>query len=224
MRVVTAAIRAVLCVLVFVMLFSRTSLVAAGGEAITDRLAHIVLNFTHVPSVSQEETLRGILDDAATTVQERVVAEALLHMEHIVSLEDRPKLDMLMHDDSAPATVKMLASIPPSIDAHAHRGRQGEAQGPVAARVQQITARPATAAVARPRRYASRTRSPASSVEVSSASSPRMATHDLSRAKEPRRPRNRATCHGHSTGQWRPRKADNETARRNRHDEGTGVR
>ena len=109
MRVVTATIWAVLCVLVFVMSFSHTSL--ASDEAITDRLAHIVLNFIHVPSVSQEGTLRGILDDAAATVQERLVAEALLNMEHVVSLEDRPQLDMLMRDDSAPAAVKMLASI-----------------------------------------------------------------------------------------------------------------
>jgi hypothetical protein len=110
-RVVTPPISAVLCVLVCVMSFSSTSLVAAGGEAVTDRLAHIVLNFTHVPSVSQEEMLRGILDDAAATVQERVVAQALLNMEHVVSLEDRPKLDMLIRDDSAPTAIKMLASI-----------------------------------------------------------------------------------------------------------------
>jgi hypothetical protein len=110
-RVVIAAIRAVLSVLLIVMSFSRTSPIAAGGEVITDRLAHILLNFTHVPSVSQEETLRDILDDAAATVQERVVAEALLNMEHVVSLEDRPKLDMLLRDDSAPASVKILASI-----------------------------------------------------------------------------------------------------------------
>jgi hypothetical protein len=62
-RGVTAATRAVLYVLVFLVSFSRTSLVAAGGEAIADRLAHILLNFTHVPSVSQEETRTAISVD-----------------------------------------------------------------------------------------------------------------------------------------------------------------
>ena len=44
--VVTLVIRAVLCVLVIVMSF-RASLVAAAGEATTDQLAHILLNFAH---------------------------------------------------------------------------------------------------------------------------------------------------------------------------------
>ena len=34
-----------------------------------------------------------------------------MNMEHIVSLEDRPKLETLIRNEAAPATVKMLASI-----------------------------------------------------------------------------------------------------------------
>ena len=110
-RLLTAVTGAVPYVLVCLVSFSNTSLLAAGGNEAIDSMAKILLNFTHVPSVSQKETLQGILDDTATTVAERVVAEALMNVEHIVSLDDRPKLETLIRDESAPATVKTLATI-----------------------------------------------------------------------------------------------------------------
>ena len=109
-RFLSALTMSVLCVLVFWVAFA-TRLLAAGSNETIDRMAKILLNFTHVPSVSQKETLQRILDDTTTTVAERVVATALMNMEHIVSRDDRPKLEALTRDESAPAAVKTLASV-----------------------------------------------------------------------------------------------------------------
>jgi signal transduction histidine kinase len=88
-----------------------TPLRAADGDAAIASLARILLNLTHVPSVSQSETIQGILKDPSTTAPERVVAEALTNMEHIVSRADRAALDALIRDASVPAAVKTLATI-----------------------------------------------------------------------------------------------------------------
>jgi hypothetical protein len=81
---------------------------AAGGMA-TRRLAMILLDFTHVATTSQREELHAILHDDTATVHERAVAAALLHMEHIVSVEDRRRLERVIGD--APEDVRVLASI-----------------------------------------------------------------------------------------------------------------
>jgi hypothetical protein len=96
-----------------VLIFSSvsTSLRAADCRTGIARLAEILLNFTHVPSSSQTETLRTILNDPAATAPERVLAEALINMEHIVSRDDRVALDALIRDASVPAALKTLATI-----------------------------------------------------------------------------------------------------------------
>jgi hypothetical protein len=101
---------AVLGVLV-VLATVNAPLLAAGGHAAIASLAKILLHFTHVPSVSQTETLQGILHDPTTTGPERVLAVALINVEHIVSRDDRAALDALISDPSTPAAVKALATI-----------------------------------------------------------------------------------------------------------------
>ena len=110
-RLSPAVTVAVLCVLGSMASFSHTRLLAAGGSEAIHRMAETLLNFTHVPSVSQMETLQSILDDHTTTVAERVVAEALMNVEHIAGPDDKRRLDALIGDESAPAAVKTLATI-----------------------------------------------------------------------------------------------------------------
>ena len=74
-------------------------------------IAKVLLDFTHVPSLSQKATLQDILDDDTTTVAERVLAQALLNVEHVASPEDKPKLEALVRDNSSPPAVKTLATI-----------------------------------------------------------------------------------------------------------------
>lgn len=103
--------RFVLGVLLCLVSFSHTSLIAADEATATGRMAQILLTFTHVPNVAQQNAIQGILRDPATTAGERVVATALLHMEHIVSREDQARLAALISDESAPADIKTLATI-----------------------------------------------------------------------------------------------------------------
>lgn len=101
---------AVLCVLVSMVSLSARLLAADGRQAI-DSIAMILLDFTHVPSVSQKATLQAILDQNTATVAEQVLAQALINVEHIASPDDKPKLEALIRDESAPPAVKTLATI-----------------------------------------------------------------------------------------------------------------
>jgi hypothetical protein len=102
---------AVLCVLVSMVSPSHAPLFAADGRQAIDIIAKILLDFTHVPSVSQKATLQGILDEHTTTVAEQVLAQALINVEHIASPDDKPRLEALIRDESAPPAVKTLATI-----------------------------------------------------------------------------------------------------------------
>ena len=101
-----------LCALVAAGSLSSIPLTAAadGRKAIAS-IAMILLDFTHVPSVSQKATLQGILDDNTKTTAEQVLAQALMNIEHVASPDDKPKLEALIRDESAPPSVKMLATI-----------------------------------------------------------------------------------------------------------------
>jgi hypothetical protein len=83
---------------------------AANGAA-TRRLATILLDFTHVATKSQREELHAILHDETATADERGIAVALLHMEHIVRLEDYRRLETMTRDASTADGVRVLAEI-----------------------------------------------------------------------------------------------------------------
>jgi hypothetical protein len=67
--------------------------------------------FQHFPTDPQKATLQGIRDSHTTTVAERLVAQALMNVEHIASPDDKQKLEALIGDESAPGPVKTLAAI-----------------------------------------------------------------------------------------------------------------
>jgi hypothetical protein len=94
-----------------VSLSSDIPLTAADGREAIASIAKILLDFTHVPSVSQKTTLQGILDDNTKTTAEQVLAKALMNIEHVASPDDKPKLEALIRDESVPPSVKMLATI-----------------------------------------------------------------------------------------------------------------
>jgi hypothetical protein len=101
----------VLCVVGSTVSPSGSRLHGAGGSPAIYAIAKILLDFTHVPTVSQKATLQAILDDDTTTFAEQVLARALINVEHIASPDDRPKLEALVRDESAPSAVRMLATI-----------------------------------------------------------------------------------------------------------------
>jgi hypothetical protein len=102
---------AVLFVVVSTMSLSNTPLPAAEGSRAIYSIAKILLDFTHVPSVSQKATLQGILGDKTTTVAEQVLAQTVINVEHLASPEDKPKLEALIRDESMPPGIRTLATI-----------------------------------------------------------------------------------------------------------------
>jgi hypothetical protein len=90
---------------------SGIPLTAADGHEAIASIAKILLDFSHVPSVSQKRTLQGILDDNANTPAEQVLARALMNIEHVASPDDKPRLEALIRDGAAPPSVRMLATI-----------------------------------------------------------------------------------------------------------------
>jgi len=101
----------VLCVLVSTVSLGNAPLLAPDGKPAISSMAKILLDFSHIPSVSQKATLQGILDERTTTVAEQVLAQALINVEHIASPDDKPRLEALLTDQSAPPAVKTLAAI-----------------------------------------------------------------------------------------------------------------
>jgi hypothetical protein len=97
---------ALLCVLGFTLIQPA----AAASPAVRD-MAGVMLNFAHYPSDAQKATLKGIVDNKASTEQERLLANAILKVEHHAADADKPQLKQLMNDASIPAEVRNLAGI-----------------------------------------------------------------------------------------------------------------
>ena len=110
-RFLSTLTRVALCVLFVVASYGPTRLLSARRTDAVAIMAKVLLEFTHVPTLSQQAALQGILEDAMTTRAERLLASAVLNIEHIVSRDDRARLATLVHDDATPADVKTLATI-----------------------------------------------------------------------------------------------------------------
>ena len=103
-----------LCVfplLFFLAMLGSQGIVTAAENKAVHTMTEILLKLNHYPSASEKETLKKIVDDKATSAQERVLAQALMNVQHTASREDKPKLQALMKDESAPAPIKTLASV-----------------------------------------------------------------------------------------------------------------
>ena len=74
-------------------------------------MAGILANLNHFPSDAEKETLKKIADAKDTTAHERVIAQALLNVQHKVGADDKVKLDALIKDASASESVKTLATV-----------------------------------------------------------------------------------------------------------------
>jgi hypothetical protein len=95
------------------------SLLVAGLSALTQAAdakavqteARILLNLNHFPNDADKKSLQAIVDDKATTAQERAIAQALINVQHKVSDADKPKLQAIVDDKAAPESLKTMASI-----------------------------------------------------------------------------------------------------------------
>ena len=80
------------------------------GPAIQE-MAGIMMELHHYPSDSEKATLQKIIDDSASTQDERTIATALMHMHHTVTDDDKAKLMDIANNDMAPAADRTMAEI-----------------------------------------------------------------------------------------------------------------
>jgi hypothetical protein len=83
---------------------------AAESKAVQG-MAGIVTNFQHAPNDADKQALAKIIDDKATTADERTVAKALMNVQHTAAAADKPSLEAIVSDAKASGSVKTLASI-----------------------------------------------------------------------------------------------------------------
>ena len=74
-------------------------------------MANIMMKLHHYPSDSEKATLQKIIDDSASTQDERTIATALMHMHHTVTDDDKAKLIDIANNDMAPAADRTMAKI-----------------------------------------------------------------------------------------------------------------
>jgi hypothetical protein len=87
-----------------------TPMAAAETKAV-QTMSGILLKLNHFPSDGEKKTLQQIVEDKNTTAHERVVAQALINVQHKAAAEDRTKLEAVLKDTTAPESVKTLATI-----------------------------------------------------------------------------------------------------------------
>ena len=90
--------------------FLAHTVTAAESKAV-QTMAGILMTLNHFPGDAEKQTLKAIVDDKASTAQEKMIAQALINVQHKVSAEDKPKLEAIMNDQSAPASIKTLAMV-----------------------------------------------------------------------------------------------------------------
>src|SRR5688500_4585353 len=91
--------RALAIVVVISILASTTE--AAERWAVRS-MTKVLMTFEHAPGCADRSVLRQILNDEATTPDERVVAAALLNVHHIPQAADKQKLEELIIDSQRP--------------------------------------------------------------------------------------------------------------------------
>jgi hypothetical protein len=94
----------------FLLLGLTASFANAAESKAVQSMAGILLKLNHFPSAAEKETLKQIVEDKATTDDERTVAQALMNVQHTVVAADKPKLEAIVADDEASSAVKSLAT------------------------------------------------------------------------------------------------------------------
>jgi hypothetical protein len=73
-------------------------------------MTRILMTFEHAPGCADRSVLRQILNDEATTRDERVIASALLNVRHMPQAADKQELQALIMDRSTPSSLRALAT------------------------------------------------------------------------------------------------------------------
>ena len=81
------------------------------GKSAMYQMAEIMHRLKHFPSPLGKETLKSIIDNKSTSNNERILATAIMNLEHKALDEDVPKLRRIIEDKSASADEHDMAEI-----------------------------------------------------------------------------------------------------------------
>ena len=112
--------------------FLLSGLLLGSAQANTDqpsaavqKMATIMHRLKHFPSPQGRQELQAIIDDGASSKNERTLARAMMNLQHRAMDADKPQLQKIMDDAGAPAGERELAAIiyhldhrPSSADRH----------------------------------------------------------------------------------------------------------
>jgi len=85
-------------------------------KSATYQMAEIMHRLKHYPSPVGKEVLKKITQAAGTTENERIIATAMLNLQHKVASSDIPKLEAVIADKKATAHERELAGIVLGLD------------------------------------------------------------------------------------------------------------
>jgi hypothetical protein len=83
----------------------------ARADTSAETIAMVLLEFVHVATPQQQESLLRIVDDPATSDGDRTLARALLRVLHVPHPDDVPALHTLMKDSRLPRLERTLARV-----------------------------------------------------------------------------------------------------------------
>ena len=128
-----AVIRGAICYLTGVLLFigllgplaaeQNPATAKTENQSAIQQMAVIMHRLKHFPSPQSKETLQQLVDRSSTSEREKVLATAILNLNHRALLDDKIKLKKIMEDENASADERDLASIIYNLD---HRPTKGD--------------------------------------------------------------------------------------------------
>jgi len=92
------------------LLFMSAPVVASAHGALSE-IATIIIHLNHYPTTDEKKVLAAITADPQATDGDKIIAGALMRMQHRVEGVDADALRKLAGDDATPATEKELATI-----------------------------------------------------------------------------------------------------------------
>lgn len=118
------SLTASLVILLMSSILSSGLVLAADKDQNIMKMAEIMQRLKHFPSPAGKQTLQQIISSSATSKNQRILATAMLNLNHKAIDSDKPKLKSII-DGSASANEKQLATIILNLD---HRPSKADKQ------------------------------------------------------------------------------------------------
>lgn len=100
---------------IFLLLISTMAMfstsVTADDYDYTGMLARITLKLNHYPSDAEKMKLKDVINNGATSANQKIIAQAMVNLKHSATDADKSKLKTIMDNASAAGNERKLATI-----------------------------------------------------------------------------------------------------------------